>query len=147
MMIPRWVASQHGFTIMEIMVASIIATVVAAGTLTSFVTAGRIMAAQSNLSVAEANTYAQDSVEYFRNNIACQAPWFDGNCNYVGPAGWVSDNLPNAPGGGSESVLGTTAKRCYRVQPVAAGACATANGCYSVEVRVCWNNALVNCPC
>ena len=139
--------SSQGFTILEIMVASVIAGVVALGTLTSFVTAGRIMAGQNNLAISEATMYTQDSMEYFRSNIACQAPWFDPNCTYIGPLGWTDVNalLPNAATGGSESILGTTAKRCYLITPNDCGG--GPNSCYSVEVRVCWNNALVNCPC
>ena len=144
-MTPQSAVPERGFTILEVLVASVIGTVVAAGTLMSFVTAGRIMAVQENLSIAEATTYGQESMEHFRNHIACQPPWFDVTCNYVGPAGWVRDDLPNAPGGGSESILATTARRCYRVVPANCGS--GANSCYSVDVRVCWNNALANCPC
>ncbi|MBI4342303.1 MAG: type II secretion system protein [Candidatus Omnitrophica bacterium] len=137
--------SERGFTILEIMVASVIAGTVAAGTLMSFVAAGQMIAVQKNLSVAEATTYSQDSMEHFRNHIACQPPWFDVNCNYIGPAGWVADSLPPTPSGGSESILSTTARRCYRVTPSNCGS--GPNSCFAVEVRVCWNNDLVNCPC
>ena len=137
--------SNRGFTILEVLVASVIGGVVAAGTLMSFVTAGRIMAVQKNLSVAEATTFGQESMEHFRNHIACMPPWFDVNCAYVGPAGWAADPLPPAPGGGTESILNTVARRCYRVNQADCGS--GLGGCFAVDVAVCWNNNLAACPC
>ena len=141
---PRWTSDQ-GFTLLEVMVASVIAGVVAAGTLVSFVAAGRMMAVQDNVSVEEATTYGQESLEHFRNHIACEPPWFNAACSYVGPVGWTADPLPNPAGGGSESILKTVAKRCYLVTPSDCGD--GPSSCYSVDVRVCWNNDLGNCPC
>ena len=136
---------ERGFTILEVMIASVIAGVVAAGTLMSFVAAGRMMDVRNNMSTVEATTLGQDSMEHFRNHIACQPPWFDVNCTYIWPAGWFLD--PFIGGGGSESILGAAARRCYQVT---SNDCGTGipNSCFIVDVRVCWTGDLVGaCPC
>ena len=143
---PLRLASDRGFTILEVMVASVIAGVIAVGTMMSFVAAGRIMGVQDNMAVAEAAQFSQQSVEHFRNDIACQAPWFDAaTCAYVGPVNvWAADPLPPAPSGGSESILQTVSQRCYRVNPSDCGG--GPGSCFAVDVTVCWNSE-PTCPC
>lgn len=135
-----------GFTLIEVMIASLIATVVAAGTLMANVAAARIVRAESHTMYAEASAYAQQTTEQFRNMVACgegnPGEWFDiANCNPTGvPAVWTNDALP---AGGSESLTqDPNAKRCYKVTP-APPDCAD---CLQVEVSVCWND-LTGCPC
>ena len=140
----RLLTSARGFTILETMVASVIGGVVAVGTLMSFVAAGRIMQTQDNMAVAEASAMAQETVERFRNNIACDGFWFDASCNYIGPAGWTADPLPPAPSGGSESILNSVSQRCYRVNPADCGG--GLGSCFTVDVTVCWNSE-PTCPC
>ena len=136
-----------GFTLIEVMIASLIATVVAAGTLMANVTAARIVRAESHTMYAEASAYAQQTTEQFRNMVACgegqPGEWFDiATCNPIGvPLGWTNDALP---AGGSESLTQyPNAKRCYRVTPTN---CSGVNDCLQVEVSVCWND-LTGCPC
>ena len=136
---------QAGFTLVEVLVASVIASVVAGGTMASYVAASRMMRAQSNPASAEAAGYAQDTVERFRNSVACDnAAWFTpATCTMALPAGWQVDALPGA--GGTDSILNTGARRCVRFTPQDCDGVGGADDCIQVDVQVCWNGAA--CPC
>ena len=136
---------ERGFTMIELLMATVILTVAIAGIMAARVTVSQIMRNQRNVSFAEASGYAQQTAERFRNDIACDSGWFDANCD-VDPAalpGWTADPLP---AGGSESIMtiDPTAKRCYRVVPAPAGSCGT-ESCLQMDVRVCWHET--PCPC
>ena len=134
--------------------ASVIASVVAAGTLAAFVSAARITQRQNSPEHAEASGYAQQTLERIRNAVAAIAPpvttWFQDNATGM----WIDDPLPG--GGGTESIQGHGAKRCYLVTPQdcdndGTPADPTANppaeeDCYSVSVQVCWRD-LGTCQC
>ena len=142
-----------GFTLIEILAASILAAMVAGGTMSAFVTASRILQAKNAVGSAEASGYAQQTIEQLRNFIACDSPWFtnDAACTPSAalPTAWQADPLPAAEAG-TRSILATTAKRCYRVlpqncdQPNGIEASGSGN-CFAVQVRVCWNGSA--CPC
>jgi len=140
-----------GFTLLEVLVASVIAAVIAGGTMMAFVTAARIGSQQSNPMMAEASGYAQQTLERFRNRVAANSPWPASEADGV----WRTDALPAA--GGTESMLnigGVVARRCYRVtpedcdgdglraDPVTPGE----QDCYAVDAKVCWRD-LAGCPC
>lgn len=138
-----------GYTLLEVMVASIITSVAAAGTMAAIVAAARMTRQQNHAGTAEASWYAQDTAESLRNMISCQSAWFDpATCAPVGvPGGWVAHALPAPPGGqADQSILDAPARRCYRVTPVDMGGTA-GNEYYQLDVRMCWNNDLADCPC
>jgi len=142
--------ARAGFTLLEVLVAGVIMSVAAAGTMASLVAAARMVRQQNNTGTAEAAWYAQETAERFRNMMACDSAWFNpANCNPAGPmpVGWTADPLP-APAGGpaDQSILDAPARRCYRVTPTDFGG-AAGNDYYRLDVRMCWNNDLVNCPC
>ena len=137
----------RGFTLIEVIIASLITSVVAAGTFMAFVAAARMNRVQNNPQNAEAADYAQQTIERFRSNIACGGTWFDANCGQTLPVGWQDDPLPAAAGAGNRSLLalpGAVAPlRRYCVKPANPIDCA-AGDCYSVQVKVCWNGTV--CP-
>lgn len=139
-----------GFSLIEVMMASVITSLVAAGTFMSFVAAARMTQAKNNPQNAEAADYAQQTIERFRSKIACKQPadptaqWFDANCAATLPVGWQDDPLPG--GGGTESILaipGAPPARRYCVSPTNPLDCA-AGDCYTIQVRICWNGTA--CP-
>jgi len=140
--------------LLEVLVASVVASVVAVGTAAAFVTASRMTRERNNPTFAEASVHAQQTLDQFRNQLACDnAAWFNpANCQVVLPAGlpptWTSagEGLPNTgPGMLANDFPG--AKRCYRVTRVLnCGGGALVPDCLRVEVRVCWTD-VVNCPC
>ena len=144
---PATVRGIGGFSLLEVLVASVITLVVVVGTAAAFVTAARMTRAQSNTGNIEAAGYARETVERFRNMIACDSPWFDpATCAPTSiPAGWQPDPLPGAAG--SESILATGMLRCYRVTQQDCDGVGGVGDCLAVEARVCWNNDLANCPC
>ncbi len=93
-----------GMTLVEIVAALLIGMLIAAGTLTAFVTAHKLTQIASTQ--VEATYYSQQTLERFRNKIACrqageddQATWFDGSCGAVPPqpqaGGRLEDLLPS----------------------------------------------------
>ena len=142
---------EQGFTLAEVLVASVITAVVAGGTATAFVAAARMTRAQSNPGTAEASVYARETAERFRNRMACDGGWFtaDAACTPTPaiPVSWTADPLPSPTAAGSESVLKTGARRCYRITPAECDGVPPSGDCLGVEVRVCWNNDFTNCPC
>ena len=144
----RRLGRNEGFSLMEVIMASVIATVFTGGTMAAFVTAARITRAQGNTGTLEAAGYARETVERFRSMVACDSPWFDAACNPTGipgPGVWVSDPLPVAAG--SESLLASGMKRCYQVTQQDCDEDLVPGDCLAIETRVCWNNDFVNCPC
>ena len=129
-----------GFSLVEVIIASLIASVVAVGTMSAFVAASQMTRAQSHVGTVEAVGYARQTAERFRNMIACDSPWFNpATCAPTNiPSGWQTDPLPGAAG--SESILATGMKRCYRVTQQDCDGVGGAGDCLGVEVVVCWNN-------
>ncbi|MBI2104202.1 MAG: prepilin-type N-terminal cleavage/methylation domain-containing protein [Candidatus Omnitrophica bacterium] len=138
---------ERGMTLVEVLIASVITAVSVAGTATAFVAAARMTRAQSNPGTAEAAMYARETAERFRDRVACQGPWFDpATCQPTGlPGGWVRHDLPSSAG--TESIINSGARRCYRVTPRDCGDLGVVSDCLAIEVRVCWNGDFTNCPC
>ena len=124
----------------EVLAASLAASVIAGGTLMAFVAAARIMKAQ-DAKLPEADLCAAQTLERFRNHVAADDTWLSTQA----ATGWQSDSLTDPVsgcGGGTESIQNiATAKRCYRVS--SAPSCGPE--CYQLEVKVCWGATA--CPC
>ena len=140
----------RGFTITEVLIASLIAAVVAGGTMMSFVTAARITRAKSNVGTAEASNYARETAEKYRNYIACDSPWFNATtCAPTGglPTTWQEDALPAPdPLANSESILigGASRRFCVTAKDCDGGGVGGPGNCYAIQVKVCWGGSA--CP-
>ena len=126
-------SSARGFTIIEVLAASVVAAVVAGGTMMAFVTAARIQALQTNPHLAEADGLAEQTAERLRNQVAADLN--------LPVGGWQNDPII---GGGSTSITTLGATRQYRIQPgdcdgdgILAGV-AGEQDCYVVSVQVQW---------
>ena len=116
--------ARSGFTLLEVVLAAVIGSVIAGGTMIAFVTALNISHRASGTS--EAAHLAQQTIERFRNRIACDDGWFDpATCAASGlPAGWQPDGgLPPA-----------ITARDYQVT----AGCNGEPDCVTVQVRVQW---------
>ena len=141
----------QGFTLIEIIAAAAVAAVVAGGSMLALVAASRMMRQGDTPAIAEAGGYAQQTIEKFRNMIACDSPWFTpGTCTpNLAPGGmptnWVEDPLPDRDPANTESFLDLaaatpkTARRCYRVRSRDCDAGASPDDCFEIEVKVLWN--------
>jgi len=105
--------ARTGFTLIEIVMASLIGGVLAGGTMIAFLRASRL--AQGSSNTVEATSLAQQTVERFRNKIACRQPdegsgqtWYDESCAPAVPSGPQDDELP-------EGALGGRGTRTYEV--------------------------------
>ncbi|OGX13803.1 MAG: hypothetical protein A3I71_06180 [Omnitrophica WOR_2 bacterium RIFCSPLOWO2_02_FULL_63_16] len=65
-------------TLVEIVAALVISGVVTVGTLTALTTAVRLMNSVGVQVDPEADGLAQQTLERYRNRIACDDPWFEG---------------------------------------------------------------------
>lgn len=135
----------RGFTLVEVVVSSMIGAVVVGGTMAAFVAAGRMIRQSDTMAVAEATGFAEQTLERLRNMIACDSAWFQAPCDPNLPAGQVADPLVRADGtpytGGTDSILQTgPVRRCYVVTPACDGEC------FKVDVKVCWGD-LTTCTC
>ena len=136
---------ERGFTLIEVVVGSVISAMVVGGTMAAFVAAGRMLRQSDSGAVAEATGFAEQTLERLRNMIACDSAWFQAPCAPNLPAGQVADPLVTADGrpytGGTESILGQgPVRRCYQVTPDCNG------NCFRVNVNICWGD-LATCTC
>ncbi|MBI4004127.1 MAG: hypothetical protein HY353_03815 [Candidatus Omnitrophica bacterium] len=132
---------------MEVVIASLVASIVAGGTLMAFVASARMTTSQDLMTNAEASALAQEAVEQFRNRVTADpgdVMWWQTQAALTANDGWVAEPLPAT--GGSESKLNAGAKRCYRVRAADCDGVGGAGDCYAVQSRVCWND-VSNCPC
>ena len=140
---------QRGVTLVEVLAASLVAVVVAGGAMSAFIAAARMEHSQSPVVSQEVSGYAQQTIERFRNMIACDSPWFDPvTCAPTAtiPTAWVQDPVPSISQVGNESIVRTAgANRCYRVVPQDCDGNLAPTDCFRVEAKVCWNGA--SCPC
>lgn len=130
-------SSVKGFTLLEILVAALLASVVASATLLAFVAAARMARAQNNPAISEATGYAHQTIEAFRNKVAADQTFLEAKAGL----GWQDDPLPRS--GGSDSILTLGATRKYNVEKVDCDGDGTTGDCYAVTSRVCWNDS--NC--
>ena len=138
---------RHGLTLVEVMTASVIGVLVAAGTAQAFLFATKV--ARQSVATVEAAGYAAQTLERFRNRIACDDVWFNGStaCNFGGlmdpdlPTTLRSDPLPSGSSGSAFLNPNFTPVRQYRVQPADCdGNTGTTGECYRVEVTVSWGS-------
>ena len=144
-----------GFTMIEVIVAAVITAVIAGGGMAAFVASSRMMQSQNSPASAEAADYAQQTIERYRNMIACDSAWFNSaDCSAVAmcppscaSTTWRTDTLPSASATGTESILNHTPapKRCYQVVKLV-GCSGSGPDCYTVNAKVCWGD-FATCPC
>jgi type II secretory pathway pseudopilin PulG len=134
-----------GFTLVEVMVAGVVASVITLGAVSAFVSAGRMMRAQDSMALAEAATLAQNTLERLQNRVACD-DWFNQPGCAVNPAllnVWTDDPLPG--GAGTESIQNPPgAQRRYCLQPADCDGVAGPGDCLTSRVRLCWDGTV--CP-
>ena len=68
-------ARLRGFTLIEVLIAALVMSVVAAGMLLTFLLVARL--SQGSAPPDRAGLLAQQTLERFRNRIACDDAWFD----------------------------------------------------------------------
>lgn len=135
-----------GLTLLEIIVASVIGLVVAAGAMQAFVMAKQVSAKSTG--VVEAANLAEQTIERFRDRVACREPgqtleqtWFDGSC-VVDPAALLLVDEPEAIPVGGHS-LPSLVGRDYTVSMAdCTGDGLTDAGlddCLQVQTTVEWN--------
>lgn len=130
--------TRRGVTLVEIVVASVLATLIVGGTMLAFLMSA-MLAQRHTPNQAEGVFYAQQTIDRFRNRMACDDPWFAGsaNCSFQTPLRDQRDDIKpdtspllRAPGG----------SRRYTVQPVDLDRDGFTDY-YQMTVKVCWNDA------
>ena len=128
----------RGFTLMEIVAASVIGALVAGGTMTAFVMAVKF--SQKASSRTEATQLAQQTLEKFRDRVACRGSgqtqgdaWYDAACNADAPLGSTSDPIP-----GSSVLPQFNGARTYSVVPWDCDGDGMPGDCMKVVTKVTW---------
>ena len=126
---------------MEIMVSTVIGGLMAGGVMLAFLTSMKLSGGASN--IAEAAFYTQQTLERFRNKIACRQTgegatdtWYDTSCNPASPidAGPQNDVLP----GTAPIKVNFGATRQYQVTSVDCDGVGGAGDCLQVEAKGTW---------
>ena len=125
-------ARERGMTLIEVLAAAVIGTVLVGGVMAAFLTAMRL--GQQGGGTSEAATYAQETLERYRNHIACDdAAWFNpATCAFAGPVGGTP--APALPGG----ALYGTAARTYTVTAADCDGVGGPGDCFKVVTTVTW---------
>lgn len=133
-----------GFTFIEVLVASAIVALMAGGTMLAFLLAARLSQGASTL--GDAGFFAQQTLEKFRNKIACRQTgesgptptppgdtWYDASCAASVPSASPSDVLP---AGQLKDRYGGA--RTYTVTSKDCDGVGGAGDCLEVRVKVTW---------
>lgn len=136
--------AEHGVTLIEILLASIIVAFIAGGTLMAFLLASRI--SQSVSSTIDPSSLVQQTLEKFRNKIACRRSgesgprrtppgdtWYDSSCDADPPTGSPSDPLP-----AGTPLLQLGGARSYTVTPLDCDGVGGVGDCLQVRVKLTW---------
>lgn len=129
------VRNERGFNLVEIIAAAIIGALLAGGTMTAFVMTMKTSQAASAKS--EATQLAQQTLERFRNEIACNNPaWFNpADCQ---PGTLPSNAADPLPGTSVLSKLDAGASRSYTVTEWDCDEDGTDGDCFKVVTKVTW---------
>ncbi len=150
-------STRQGMTLVEILAGTLITSIVVGGTMTAFVTAARIQHVTASALAMRASDSVQELLERLRNRVAEDDAFFEDKALATGlpPGVWLNDDastqVPPLPiGDPAEEV-----KRVYKVQGKDCdndGLVASPGpplgpaevDCYSVTVKVCWDQP--TCP-
>lgn len=129
-----------GFTLVEVIIAFLLITVVVGGTMGAMVTAGNVQATQHPPAMMEAAGYVKQALDEISEHVDEDDTWFASQQSL----GWQP--LPFIAAG-SESIQRFSAVRKYCVKamnPVDCNGVGNPADCYAVQTRVCWNGTA--CP-
>ena len=118
--------TERAMTLVEIVAALVIGGVITVGTLTALTTAIRIMNTVGVQVDPEADLLAQQTLERYRNRIACDDPWFAGGavpCTLLSNPTAGTDPLPSPS---------TATSRTYALTPGLDGPDADADADYYI---------------
>ncbi len=124
--------SRAGMTLVEVIAASVLTSLVAGGTLMALTTAVHL--AKRSSEGVQVSHLAQQTLEKFRNHVACDDAWFDAACapTTLPPAN-TPDLLPDGP------VKDHGGTRLYTVAPADCDGVGGVGDCLRMDVTVHWN--------
>ncbi len=132
--------SQRGMTLIELLAAAFIGALIAAGSMIAFVTALNISRqAGTGLEAAHA---AQQSMERYRNRIACDDRWFDDTSTPTLECAPQAGAPPAMPGTWTAdgAVPPGMTSRDYRVTPADCDGVGGVGDCFQMQVKVGWSS-------
>ena len=149
----------RGFTLMEVLIGTVLFAVLAAGAMMAIMSAGRMSSSTNNPQYAEASALGQQTLERLRSFIGCDyndpdvlKGWFSkADCSVIAAnlpgsttAKWQHDDPVDdiLPGG----TLPRGAKRCYEVKAADCDGDSVKGDCLQVDSQVCWGD-MTGCLC
>lgn len=121
-------SAQRGTSLVEVVVGSLIASVLVAGLMAAFLTALRISSVGGGN--VEASSLVQQTLERFRNRVACDDAWFN-------PVTCFASSLP--PANSSDPLSAGAMFGGTRTYTITQANCGTGLGdCFKVVAKVSW---------
>ncbi len=135
-------SNNHGFSFVELLIASLLISIVAAGTMASFIASARITQDENSSTMSEAGGRARQTLESLRNKVSATDTFFSTSKNAWQPV--TTGVSGGSTGGTSASPLSVGYQKSeneYRVFPQDCDGDGTKGDCYSVAVRQCWDGS------
>ncbi len=131
--------NRRGFSLMEILMATLLAAVVAAGMMAALVASTRITHKQNASTMSEAGGQSQELMEGIRTKVGADAV---GDFLANGSGAWTNYGFGADKGQESSlAVSGQEASGQYKVQPADCDGDGNVGDCYAVTVRACWDGS------
>lgn len=133
--------SRRGVTIMEVIVASVLASFLAIGVMMAFMASTKGTGRASTR--GQAMFYVEQTLEGYRNHIACRQgneakgdSWYNTNCKADPPTGWVAEAMPTD----ADVVKFPNATRQYKAEPADCDGVNGTGDCMKLTVKVSWDS-------
>lgn len=124
---------------MEILMASILAAVIAAGMMASLIAANRITHKHNASTMAEAGGQTQQLIEAVRTQVGADVT---GQLLAAGTGGWTGFVFGGDKGQELQlAVSGQAPVGQYRVDPADCDGVNGVGDCYTISVRACWDDS------
>jgi prepilin-type N-terminal cleavage/methylation domain-containing protein len=134
--------NNQGFSFVELLIASLLISVVAAGTMASFIASARITQDQNATTMTEAGGRARQTLESLRNKVSGTDTFFSkANGNWSAVDTGVSGSSYGPTSASPLSVTNQKSENEYRVFPQDCDGDGSTGDCYSVAVRQCWDGS------
>ncbi len=129
--------ADQGMTLIEVLAASVIGALLAAGTILALVMGVKL--SRASVTSSDASAYAAQTIERNRNRIACDDAWFNSGCTYAGPGPSVEQ--PDAPALPTDSSLEPLpdVNRRFTMEPKDCDGVDGPGDCYLMTVLLHWD--------
>ena len=124
-------------TLIEVLAASVIGALLAAGTILALVMGVKL--SRGSVMSGDAAAYAAQTIERNRNHIACDDAWFGGDCTYTETTAQQNDALALPTDSTLKPLPDANRIREFQMQPADCDGDGNQGDCYRMRVHVHWD--------